>query len=163
GHHVPAGVLALVAEGAVGLEAESGETVDRALLDVDEVADDDESLRPLEALARRVRPHDRGPVLLAQAAAAGLWQAAVGVQAVDRLRSGEAPKPAVLADPERLDAVGLGDVEDAVAGQHAPRQPAERGDLHRGGRGERAVRPEAEAVDPLLAGGGRVEDRAGER
>src|SRR5437879_5606514 len=238
GHHVPVGVLALVAEGAVGLEAESGETVDRALLDVDEVADDDESLRPLEALARRVRPHDRGPVLLAQAAAAGLWQAAVGVQAVDRdapgdvvradveepagrlrveevvgglaldaagealgepafgveregleeaqmrdverlpvgvegqvlrvealdrLRAGEAPEPAVLADPERLDAVGLGDVEDAVADQHAPRQPPERGDLHRGGRGERAGRPEAGAVDPLLRGGGRGGDRAGER
>src|SRR5438552_2801550 len=56
GHYVPVRVLALVAEGAVGLEAEGGETVDRALLDVDEVADDDERLRPLEALARRVHP-----------------------------------------------------------------------------------------------------------
>src|SRR5207245_6954649 len=110
GHHVPARVLALVAEGAVGLEAEGGETVDRALLDVDEVADDDERLRPLEALARRVRPHDRGLVLLLQAAAAGLWQAAVGVQAVDRDAAGDVVRAHVEEPAGRLR------VEEVVGG-----------------------------------------------
>src|SRR5205823_12615208 len=107
GHHVPVRVLALVAEGAVGLEAESGETVDRALLDVDEVADDDEGLRPLEALAQRVRRLDLGGVRVVQAAA-GLRQAPVEVQAVDR----DAARDVVRAHGE--EAAGRLRVEEEV-------------------------------------------------
>src|SRR2546430_1708105 len=62
-----------------------------------------------------------------------------------------------------LTLAAVGDVGDTVADRHGPGQPAERADLHTGGGGERAVHRETEAVDPLLAGGGRVEDRAGER